>query len=544
MVRGEVNMNEIYVNGNIYTVTKGTVEAFVVNGNKFIYVGNNDDALKYKESDSRVIDLGNKFVTAGFNDSHMHLISTGLVTNMAVLDNAKSMDELILIGKNFIKEKSYNKDKWVMGFGWNQDYFDKPVFPNRYDLDKISTDHAICFMRICYHSYVVNSKALEIAGITKETPQVEGGHFDIDENGEPTGVFREAAIELITSKIPSPGIDEIKETILLAVKNCNSVGITSVQSDDLCEFADVSYSEIIRAFKELEAESNLNIRVYQQSRFDNISSFKDFIEDGYRTGVGNHMFKIGPLKLLGDGSLGARTALLNEPYSDDKNTCGIGNLNQYQLNEWIMYAVENKMQIAIHAIGDKMMYMVLNAYEKALTRYPSEDHRNGIIHAQITDKYILQKMKAMDLLAYVQTIFIDYDSSIIESRIGKERLSDTYNFKTMLDLGIRVSNSSDSPVEWTTAVRGIQSAVTRRSFAEGSKPFLKNQAMTVEEAIYSYTQAGAYASFEESFKGSIEVNKVADFIVLDNDLLNIDKNRIKDVNVISTYIDGKLVWSR
>jgi len=537
-------MKEIYINGNVYTVTNGKAEAFVVENEKFIYVGKNDEALKFKESDSVVIDLDNKFVTAGFNDSHMHLISTGSSLNMAEIDKARSIEGLIQIGKDFLQEKKYKAGHWIIGFGWNQDYFDKPVFPTRYDLDKISTEYPICFIRACYHIYVVNSKALEMAGITKDTNQIDGGQFDVDENDEPLGIFRESAVELITSKIPSLNFEEIKEAILIAIKNCNSVGITSVQSDDLSEFADVPYSEIIRAFKELENENKLNIRVYQQSRFKNVDTLKKFMGEGYNTGVGSNKFKIGPLKIIGDGSLGARTAFLNQPYFDDETTSGIGALTQEQLDEWVIYAHKNNMQIAIHAIGDKTMYMILNAYEKALKEIPRNNHRHGIVHAQITDKYILNKMKELNIHAYVQTIFIDYDSTIIESRVGKERMVDTYNFKTMLDLGINVSNGSDSPVEWPTVVRGIQSAVTRASFNNMDKPFLPEQAMTIEEAIYSFTQAGAYASFEEDFKGSIEIGKIADFIILDKDLLTVNPYEIKDVNVLKTYLGGKLVWQK
>lgn len=536
-------MKEIYINGNVYTVTNGKAEAFIVENGKFIYVGNNNEALKHKDSDSEVIDLNNKFVTAGFNDSHMHLISTGSSLNMAELDKAKSMEELIQIGKNYLEEKNYDKGHWVSGFGWNQDYFDEPVFPTRYDLDKISTDHPIYIIRACYHIYVVNSKALEMAGITKETPQIEGGQFDVDENGEPLGIFREAAVELITSKVLPLNFEEIKESIQIAIENCNSVGITSVQSDDFWE-SEVPHREIIRAFKELESENKLNIRMYQQAQFDSLDTLKNFIGEGYKTGVGSEKFKIGPLKLIGDGSLGARTAFLNQPYSDEPTTSGIGILTQEQLDEWVMYAHKNNMQIAIHAIGDKIMYMILNAYEKALKEMSRSNHRHGIVHAQITDKYILNKMKELDLQAYVQTIFIDYDSTIIESRVGKERMVDIYNFKTMLDLGINVANGSDAPVEWPTVVRGIQSAVTRAAFNSMDKPFLPEQAMTIEESIYSYTQAGAYASFEEDFKGSIEVGKVADFIVLDEDLLAVDPFKIKDVNVLKTYLDGKLVWQK
>lgn len=537
-------MKKIYINGDIYTITNGRAEAFVVENGKFSYVGSNEVAKTYKDLYSTVIDLNNQFITAGFNDSHMHLLSTGLSIDMINLNSAKSINELIEISKDYLKDKKYDNNRWIMGRSWNQDHFENPIFPNKYDLDKISTEYPICFMRACYHVYVVNSKALELMGVTKDTAQIKGGQFDIDKNGEPTGVFREAAVEMITSKISPLNFDDIKKTIQIAIKNCNSAGITSVHSDDLNTLTGLPYSDVIKAYKELESENKLNVRVYEQSRFSDLDTFKNFIGDGYYTGVGSDKFKIGPLKIIGDGSLGARTALLNKPYSDDLTNSGIGILNQEQLNEWVEYGQENNMQIAIHGIGDKMMYMILTSYEKAQKKFFKADHRNGIVHAQITDKYILNKMKELDLLAYIQTIFIDSDSSVIENRVGKERMKDTYNFKTMLDLKLHVSNSSDAPIETTNIFKGIQLAVTRASFDNMNRVFLKEQAMTVKEAIYSYTKAGAYASFEEDLKGSIEVGKVADFVILDNDPFAVDAFKLKDILVLETYLDGKMVWKK
>lgn len=537
-------MKEIYINGQVYTVTDNMAQAFVVENGKFLYVGDNEGALKLKEADSVVKDLNNKFVTPGFNDSHMHLISTGNCLNMVDLCGANSMDEMIDLGKEYIKEKQYDKDRWIVGFGWNNDNFEGSKIPTRYDLDKISTEYPICYIRVCYHVYVVNSKALELAEINKNTSQVQGGSFQVDENGEPLGIFEEAAVELITSKIAPLKFEEIKEAIEIAAESCNSKGITSVQTDDLCEFSQVPYEEILRAFKELEEENKLKVRVYEQCRFDSFSSFTRFIQDNFITGMGSDRFKIGPLKLLCDGSLGARTALLNEPYSDDSHTCGIQVMNQEDLNKWVTFGHENNMQIAIHAIGDKAMYMVIEAYDKALKERPLKGHCHGIVHAQITDKYILNKMKELELLGYVQTIFMDYDNTIVEKRVGKERARDTYNYRTMLDMGIKIANGSDAPVEWPVPLKGIQIAVTRTSFSEGSESFLPEQAMTVKEAIDSFTIGGAYASFEERIKGSIEEGKLADFIVMEENLFLIDPYKIKDVEVLETYLQGELVWRK
>lgn len=537
-------MRRIYFNGKIYTVTNGVQQAFVEENGKFIYVGNNDTALKYIQKDSEIIDLENRFVTAGFNDSHMHLLGYGYSLQMINLaKSTSSLNNIINSIKDFIYNKDIKENQWIIGRGWNHDYFsDTKRFPSKYDLDKISTTNPICIIRACGHICVVNSKALEIANITKYTQQIEGGLFDIDENNEPTGVFRENALNLIYNKIPSPDKTSIKSMIYDACKELNKYGITSVHTDDFTVFPNVSYQTIIDSYKELEIENKLSVRIYQQSQLTDKIQLEGFIKKGYKTGVGSEFFKIGPLKLLGDGSLGARTAYLSLPYSDDKNTCGIAVYTQEQLDEIIEYAHRNDMQVAIHGIGDKIMSMIIISIEKALSKYFKLDHRHGIIHCQITTDKILDKFKELNLHAYIQSIFIDYDINIIEDRVGKERAKTTYNFKRMIDSGITLSNGSDCPVELPNVLKGIECAVTRQNLDKTKEAFLPKQAISIEEAIKTFTIMGAYASFEENIKGSIEVGKVCDFVILSDDLIDSKNASIKEIKVIKTYINGECVY--
>lgn len=539
-------MKKIYFNGKVYTVTNGVQEAFVEENGKFIYVGCNEKALEYRDENSEIIDLEGKFVTTGFNDSHMHILGYG--HSLQMINLSKSTSSLKVIKnkiKEFIDNKEIKENEWIVGRGWNHDYFsDINRFPNRYDLDEISTTNPICITRACGHICVVNSKALEIAKITKDTQQIEGGVFDIDENNEPVGIFRENALNLIYDKIPSPNKEGIKSMIYEACKNLNKYGITSAHTDDFTAFPNVSYQTIIDAYKELELEKRLNVKIYQQAQLVNKDELEEFIQKGYTTGVGSELFKIGPLKLLGDGSLGARTAYLSSPYSDNTNTCGIAVYTQEQFDDMIEYAHKNNMQVAIHAIGDKIMSMIIESIEKALNKYPKINHRHGIVHCQITTDEILNKFEELNLHAYIQSIFLDYDINIVEDRIGKERAKTTYNFKRMIESGVTVSNGSDCPVELPNVLEGIQCAITRQNLDESKGPFLKEQALSIEEAIRTFTIMGAYASFEENIKGSIEAGKACDFVVLDKDLLNIDNNKIKDVEVISTYIDGKCVYRK
>lgn len=539
-------MKKIYKNGQIYTVSNGMCEAFVEEDKRFIYVGSNEGALNYKDENTEVIDLGGKFVTAGFNDSHIHVLGYGSSLRMINLaKRTSSLSDMKKAIKEFIDSRNLKENEWISGRGWNHDYFiDKNVFPTRYDLDEVSIDNPICIIRACGHICVANSKALELANITKDTKQVEGGYFDLDESGEPLGIFRENALGLIYESIPVPSKDDIKEMILEACESLNSYGITSAQTDDFIVYPKVSYQEIIDAYDELEKEGKLTVRIYQQAQLTDINELKEFIDKGYNTGVGSEKFKIGPLKLLGDGSLGARTAYLTEPYEDDKSTCGIAVYTQNQFDEMIEYAHKNGMQVAIHAIGDKIMSMIINSIEKSLAKYPRENHRHGIVHCQITTREIINNFKDLGLQAYIQSIFLDYDINIVEDRIGKERAKTTYNFKTLNDLGVVISNGSDCPVELPNVLEGIQCAVTRKSLNNAKGPFLKEEALSIKESIESYTINGAYASFEENLKGSIEVGKVCDFVVLDNNIFEVDEDKIKDIKVISTYLDGKCVYQR
>ncbi|MGL5330681.1 MAG: amidohydrolase, partial [Peptostreptococcaceae bacterium] len=506
-------MKRIYFNGEIYTVSNGIQEAFIEENGKFIYVGSNEKALSYKEENSELIDLEGKFVTPGFNDSHMHVLGYGYSLQMINLaKRTSSLKDMKNAIKEFTNDRNIKENEWIRGRGWNHDYFtDENRFPTKYDLDEISTTNPICIIRACGHICIANSKALELANITKNTKQVEGGHFDVDENNEPLGIFRENALSLIYDKIPSPNKEGLKDMIYEACSSLNSYGVTSAQTDDFIVFPNINYQDVIDAYMELEEEGRLSVRIYEQAQLVDKKELEEFINKGYKTGIGSESFKIGPLKLLGDGSLGARTAYLSEPYEDDNSTSGIAVYTQEQFDDMIEYAHKNDMQVAIHGIGDKIMTMIVSSIEKALKKYPRENHRHGIVHCQITTKNLLNKFKELNLHAYIQSIFLDYDINIIESRIGKERSKTTYNFKTFNDLGVSLSNGSDCPVELPNVLEGIQCAVTRMNLNQTKEAFLPQEALNIEEAISSYTIKGAYASFEEDIKGTIEVGKLCDF---------------------------------
>lgn len=535
----------ILINGKIHTMDKerNIVEAIGINGDIIEKVGTNKEIMALKNNSTKIIDLEGKVVLPGFNDSHMHLLSYGYSLNRIELGGAKSIEEINCIIKNIIEEKDMEKGEWVNGRGWNQDYFiGEKRFPTRYDLDKISLEHPILIGRACGHIVVVNSKALELLNITKDTPQVDGGHFDLDENGEPLGIFRENALGLVYSKLPNPTVDDIKHMMVRAIEDLNKNGVTSVGTDDFDAFPDVDYEKIILAYQELKEENKLKVRVYEQFLIQDKDRLQGFIDKGYGSSWGDKFFKLGPLKLLVDGSLGARTAALTEDYSDDYNNKGITKLLQDELDIIVDLANQYNIQVAIHGIGDRAMYMVLESIEKALDKNPRDNHRHGIVHCQITDEELLNKFAELKIIAYIQPIFLDYDWKIVRSRVGENRERTSYNWKTMLDKNITIACGSDSPVETFNVMKGIYEAVTRKDLDGNPQGgWLPEQKLTVDEAVYGYTMGGAYASFEENIKGSLEEGKLADMVVLSKDIFNMEEDSIKDVEVVATIFGGELV---
>ena len=253
------------------------------------------------------------------------------------------------------------------------------------------------------------------------------------------------------------------------------------------------------------------------------------------------MFRIGPLKLLGDGSLGGRTAHLSRPYADDPSVQGFSLFTDEQFNQMISCANSHNMPVAVHAIGDACLDKVLNAIENALKENPREDHRHGIVHCQISRKDQLERMIRLKLHIYAQSVFLDYDNHIVEARVGKDLASTSYSWKTLKDAGLSISNGSDAPVEVPDSLRGIECAVTRTSL-DGTGPYLPEQAFTVKEAIDSFTIESAKASFEEDFKGLIKEGYLADFVVLDKNLFDIDPHEIHSVKVLKTFLNGECVY--
>lgn len=525
-------MKIIYFNGRVYSGEEELQQAFVVQGGKFVYVGNSRAAKEMADGEDEFVDLQGRFVCPGFNDSHMHVLGFGkLLRDISLADHTDSLAGMI----QYLKEKSAETEgTWILGRGWNQDYFtDVSRMPNRHDLDEVSKEKPVCIVRCCGHELAVNSKALELLNLPKDFEQPEGGCIDLE-----NGLFYDNAMDLIYQMIPAPDKDEIKKMILVSCKRLNEYGITSCHTDDYSAFSNVDWPVIHEAYKELEEEGKLTVRIYEQNNISSLEELSRFVNAGHITGNGSDMYRFGPLKMLGDGALGARTAYLTIPYADDSSTCGIPVYSKELMESMISFAHKNGMQVAVHAIGDACLDWVLGAYEKALEECPRKDHRHGIIHCQIMRPDQWEKIKSLNLHVYAQTIFLDYDIHIVKQRVGEELAETSYCWKTLMKDGVTVSNGSDAPVEYPDVMAGIQCAVTRKTL-NGSKEYLAKEAFAVKEAIDSYTIQSAKASFEEEKKGKIQKGMLADFVILSENLFEISEDKIKDVKVLETYLGGK-----
>lgn len=543
-------MSHIFYNGFIIDPYDfKTYDALAIEGECIVARGSLEEVTACLPH-ATLYDLEGHCLMPGFNDSHMHLLGYGQSLFQVELSSASCVEELIRMSIAFIENKSISQGNWLIGRGWNQDKFLTPSLPTRHDLDKISTLHPIFLRRACGHIGVANTLALELTGLLKAFPNVlEGGAIDLDENGLPTGILRENAMNQLLDQILTPEDDVLAEYILAAQNELFSGGITSVQSDDLCVFAQRDSSRILRLFETMGSDGRLKLSVHEQSLMRDCSHLAYQLDHGYQYQRHFGRFSHGPLKILGDGSLGARTALLNAPYSDAPHTSGIAMYTQDELNTYVAAAFQSGLPVAIHGIGDGMIDMALRAitYGKAKldqdepSRYLSL--RNAIVHCQITTTEQLKRMRDLRVIGMVQPIFIDYDRHIVPSRVGATRMKETYAFKTMETLGINTCYGTDCPVEHYNVFRGIQCAVTRKDLSKKSQePFLESEAVSTQEALRAYTVGGAFASFEENQKGSLQVGMLADLVILNRNPLDCPSHELSDIQVVQTFKAGELVY--
>lgn len=512
-------------NANVLTMNplEPHAEAIAIKDEKIVAVGTNKQIKQWIGKQTKVMNLDGKTVVPGFIDAHVHMRGFGRSLTWINLRGVISIREM----QQLLRERTQKtqEGKWILGRGWDQERFKEKRYPTRWDLDEVALSNPVIFTRFCGHICVVNSKAFELAGITRDTVAPSGGQIDKDpETGEPTGILRENAMDLVWNIVPEPSEQELTEMCALASQKAVEAGLTSVH------WLVHSPAEI-RILQKLRKEGKLPLRVYLVVPVEFLDCL---IDAGLVTGFGDHMIKIGGIKILVDGSLGARTAALKQPYDDERSTKGMMLYSKRSLNGLILKAHKAGFQLAIHAIGDQTVDMALKALEKAFKEAPRENHRHRIEHASVLNESLIQRMKKLGVIASVQPHFVVSDFWV-EKRLGKTRARWTYPFKTLIKKGVLVAGGSDCPVEPISPLLGIYAAVNRE--------MLPQERITVEEALRIYTINAAHASYEEKIKGSIEAGKLADLVVLSEDLRKIEPSEIKDVKVEMIIVGEKIVYT-
>ncbi len=507
-------------------------------------VGKNEDVLPLC-GDAQIIDCGGKTVVPGFNDSHMHLLMVGIGMAQADITKATSADHLVEIGKAFLESHPQARKRGIQAVGWNQDLFvgDKRL-PTRWDLDKISADIPIILERVCGHVVTVNSKVLELMGVTKDSPQFPGGTWEKDDNGEPNGILTELTCYRANAVFQPYSDEEYTQMFLMAAEHALSRGVTSVQSNDVGS-APMPLDTVFRVIRDIYANNRCPLRYRHQMTFPSPEAFARWAESDKKQYLcENDRLTLGPLKLYKDGSLGARTATMRQEYRDDPGNFGVEALSDAEMTAFCALADRYDMQVVTHAIGDKAISDTVGNYE-AILREGKNPLRHGLIHCQITDLPLLERIGRDDLQAMVQPVFLDYDMHGVLSRCGEALSSTSYAFASLKKLGAQLSFGTDSPVEDCDPFANLYTAITRKDHTgapEGG--FFPQECVDIYDAVDAYTLGSAHAEFREQDKGRLKPGYLADFVVLDTDLFTCDLMDIRSANPVLTVVGGEVAWRK
>ncbi len=504
-------------------------EAVKITDERITHVGSNAEVKKVCGADTEILELPGRLVTPGLVDAHCHFVSLGRSFHMTDLRNITSLAEARrLIQKAAALSKP---GEWILGRGWNHHNWQEGREPSRHDLDDILPDNPAMMIRACGHSIWLNTRALEQAGIHRDTPNPTGGRIDKDPtDGEPTGMLREAR-KLIEAYIPTPSLEQRKQWALAAQAAALKCGITGVHTcETLREW---------EALAALEAEGKLKLRVYHLLPPDDL---EEAAARGIKAGSGSERLWFRHVKLFADGSLGAGTALLHEPYLDDPATCGIACLEKNNLEDNIRLAYSRGCDVAIHAIGDLAVTNALESIAAVRKKYPG-DHRDRLEHVQLYRPQDLSLFQELAVAASVQPVFIPTDWKPADKRWGPRRCRYAYAWKSLLEAGLRVQFGSDAPVEPINPIYGLHAAVTRQTLrGEPVGGWFPEQQMSLAESITGFTAGAAWNSRCENRLGSITPGKWADLTVLNRDLFDLAPEQWPTVETEMTVVHGEVVY--
>lgn len=522
-------MKTLWHGGKIYTMaTEGeTVEAVLVSDSKIEKIGTYDDLKSLADKE---VDLKGKVMYPGFVDSHMHMIGHGeklLRVDLSKIESAEEMKEQLIRST-----KDLSPDNWFIGEGWNENNFpDRKIF-HRLELDEISAS-PMMLKRVCRHAVLANSSALKLAGITKETPDPEGGIIVRDNDGEPTGYLLDAAQDLVANQVPEMSEEYLTHALQTSVENLLSLGLTGAHTEDMGYYGR-DYTKPLQAFKnviggKVKFRANL-LRAHSQ--FENMMANASYAEP---------FIDPGAMKIFADGSIGGRTALLSKPYNDDPSTSGVAIHSDEELKQLVSIARKHGEAVAIHVIGDLAMEKALDAIEA----HPvAQGKRDRLIHAMVLREDLVERMEKLAVILDLQPSFVSSDFPWVIERLGEERITWSYAWKSLVDRGLICAGGSDAPIEEVDPLEGIYAAVARRKPYDTHEGYMPQEKLSRFEAIQLYTSGSAAAICKEHERGLIAADFDADFSVFDRDLFAGEPEQIVEAKVEMTVVAGEIMFQK
>jgi len=533
----------VFKNGNVYTANDRApkAQAIAVKADRIVYVGTDAGAQRYVGTNTRVVDLHGNTVLPGLTDAHQHLSGVGFREMTLNLEGTTSLVDLLAKVKARVDQAK--PGEWVTGRGWIETHWTPPVFPTRWDLDKVSPNNPVILGRADGHGAVANSAAFKLAGIDKSTPNPFGGEISKDkQSGEPNGMLLDAAQGLVRRKVPPTTRADAERAVELGVKRDIELGWTQVQD------AGGGWDDV-EVFKKLYAAGTIKIRIYK-AVYGPGASAKKLISEGPILGEYGNRLNVRTIKVVSDGALGSRGAALLGPYSDATDTAGFLTVKAEELRPMLIDALKQGIQVETHAIGDKANRFILDEYEAALKAVPRAQRKIGdprwrVEHAQIVNPADIPRFAKLGIIPSMQPSHAIGDLFFAPSRLGIDRLKGAYAWESFIKSGVVVPGGSDAPVERGEPMIEFYAAVARKDQKGFSTTgWHPEEAVTRVQALKMFTLWPAYAAFEEKLRGSIESGKLADLTILSADIMTIPELEILKTQCVMTVINGEVVFEK
>jgi predicted amidohydrolase YtcJ len=531
------NADLIVINARIYTVDDSHpfVSALAVRDSRVQFVGSVREAMILRGPNTRVIDATGKTVIPGMIDAHAHLFGLGDFLRNIDLTDTRSFDEIV--ARVGAKVKEAPAGKWVIGRGWDQNKWGDTRFPTHDALSRVSPNNPVVLERIDGHAVLANAAAMRAAGVTAATKDPSGGRIERAANGEPTGVFVDNAMGLIDRVVPPMSHEDMLGATKAAIADANKYGLTGMHDPG-------EPRSVLDVFEELAKAGTFNMRVYAMIS-DDSAAIEHYFQRGPQSALYDSHLWIRAIKLYADGALGSRGAALLDPYADDPKNNGLLKTAPEHLRDVSTRALRNGFQVATHAIGDRGNRVALDAYEAALKAVPTVDHRFRIEHVQVLDHADVPRFAQLGVIPSMQAVHQTSDMYWAPTRLGYARTFGAYAWRSLLNTGVIIPNGSDMPVERVNPLYSFHAAVSRQDdFGWPPGGWFAEQKMTRDEALKSMTIWPAFAGFQEREMGSLTVGKLADFVILDRDIMTVPDNDILNTQVLATYIGGRAVFER